>query len=78
MKPREKKAVAAITFNDNRSLSMDVESVVRLEAGQPMDLGDGEHWFVELLIRTDHGTIAIQLLSNDKQNLRVRTLDAAD
>jgi len=64
-------AVAAITFNDNRSVSMDVENVARIEAGEPIDAGDGEHWFVELLIRTQSGTVALQLLADQPGKLRV-------
>ncbi len=68
-------AVAAITFNDDRGISMDVENVARIEAGAPIDAGDGEHWFVELLIRTQSGTVAIQLLADEPGKLRVHNLD---
>ncbi len=66
-------AVAAITFNDNRSLSVDVENVQRIEAGEPMDMGDGDGWFIELIIRTENGTIALQILADDAEKLRLHT-----
>ncbi len=69
------RAVAAITFNDNRSVSMDVENVAHIEAGEPIDAGDGEHWFVELLIRTRSGTVALQLLADEPDKLRVHGQD---
>lgn len=66
-------AVASITFNDNRSVSLDIEKVSRIEAGQPMDAGDGAHWFVELLIRTTAGTVALQLLADNPEKLHVHS-----
>ena len=68
-----KTAVAAITFNDNRSMSVDIEGVKRIEGGQPMDMGGGEIWFLELIIRTNTGTVAIQLLSDDAEKLRIQS-----
>ncbi len=78
MKDTGQRAVAAITFNDNRSMSVDVESVTRIHSGQPMDVGDGEHWFLELIIRTETGTVALQLLSGDKDKLRIDSPEAAE
>lgn len=72
-----KKAVAAITFNDNRSMSVDIEGVTRIQGGQPMDLGGGETWFREIIIRTDRGSVAIQLLADDSEKLQIDT-EAAD
>ena len=68
-----KTAVAAITFNDNRSMSVDIEGVKRIEGGKPMDMGGGEIWFLELIIRTNTGTVAIQLLSDDAEKLRIQS-----
>jgi len=70
---RKKKAVAAVTFTDDRSISMDIEGVTHIEAGTAIEAGDGEHWFLELLIRSDNGTVALQLLSTDPDKLRVGT-----
>ena len=73
MSDTEKTAVAAITFNDNRSMSVDIEGVKRIECGQPMDMGGGEIWFLELIIRTNNGSVAIQLLSDDSEKLRIQS-----
>lgn len=78
MKDTGQKSVALMTFNDNRSMSVDIERVTRIHSGQPMDAGDGEHWFLELIVRTETGTVAVQLLSNDKENLRIHPLESAE
>jgi len=62
--------VAAISFNDNHSLSMDVEGVNAIAAAQPMELEDGT-WFLELLIRTGNGTVALQLVANSREKLEI-------
>lgn len=66
------KTVAAISFRDNHSLSMDVEDVTRIEAGQPMQLEDGS-WTCELLVRSGNGTVALQLLADAPEKLAVHT-----
>ncbi|WP_050750624.1 hypothetical protein [Paramagnetospirillum magneticum] len=63
--------VAAISFNDNHSLSMDVEGVSYIGAAQPMELEDGT-WFLELLLRTDNGTIALQLVADTPEKLDIK------
>lgn len=78
MNDTEKKAVAAITFNDNRSMSVDIESVTRIQSGKPMDLGGGESWFLELIIRTENGSVAIQLLADDAEKLQIQSLEAPE
>ncbi|MBT4769370.1 MAG: hypothetical protein HOO00_02420 [Rhodospirillaceae bacterium] len=72
MKKNDGQTVASISFNDNRSLSLDVESVTNIELGPPMDAGDGDHWFVELIVRTEIGSVALQLLSDDPEKLRLK------
>ncbi len=62
--------VAAISFNDNHSLSMDVEGVNAIGAAQPMELEDGT-WFLELLIRTGNGTVALQLVADSREKLEI-------
>jgi hypothetical protein len=62
--------VAAISFNDNHSLSMDVEGVSYIGAAQPMELEDGT-WFLELLVRTNNGTIALQLVADSPEKLDI-------
>ncbi len=78
MKDTGQKSVALMTFNDNRNMSVDVERVTRIHSGQPMDAGDGEHWFLELIVRIETGTVALQLLSNDQENLRNHSLESAE
>jgi len=72
MTKNDGQTVASISFNDNRSISLDVESVKSLELGPPMYAGDGEHWFVELIVRTEIGSVALQLLSNDPEKLKLK------
>ena len=64
--------VAAISFNDNHSLSMDVEGVSYIGTAQPMELDDGT-WFLELLIRTSNGTIALQLVGDKPEDLVINS-----
>ncbi|MBI5165137.1 MAG: hypothetical protein HY985_14705 [Magnetospirillum sp.] len=64
------KTVAAISFRDNHSLSMDVEAVNRVEASAPIQIEDGT-WSCELLIRSAYGTVALQLLADAPEKLRV-------
>jgi hypothetical protein len=65
------KTVAAISFLNNHSLSMDVEEVTGIQAGLPIQVEEGM-WTCELLIRSSHGTVALQLLSDSEEPLRVR------
>lgn len=64
------KTVAAISFLDNHSLSMDVDSVNCIQVTRPTALEDGL-WYCELLIRSANGTIALQLVGADPENLAV-------
>lgn len=64
------KKVAAISFHDNHSVSMDVEDVARVEVTAPMALEDG-NWCCELLVRSDSGTIALQLTADAPEKLQV-------
>jgi hypothetical protein len=67
------KTVAAISFRDNHSLSMDVDSVSRIEVTRPNQIEDGL-WYCELLIRSANGTVALQLLADDPEKLAVAAL----
>ena len=60
--------VAAISFNDNHSISMDVEGVTYIGTAAPMEMDDG-NWFLELLIRTSSGTVALQLVADSPDKL---------
>lgn len=64
------KTVAAISFRDNHSVSMDVDSVNHVEVTVPTQLEDGL-WYCELLIRSANGTVALQLLADDPDKLKV-------
>ncbi|MGE5514181.1 MAG: hypothetical protein ACM31D_00010 [Bacteroidota bacterium] len=64
------KTVAAISFRDNHSVSMDVDGVNHVEATVPTQVEDGL-WYCELLIRSANGTVALQLLADDPAKLRV-------
>lgn len=65
------KTVAAISFRDNHSVSMDIENVQGIDLGTPMDAGDGK-WFCELIVRTDHGIVALQLLADSPERFRTQ------
>lgn len=67
------KTVAAISFRDNHSLSMDVDGVSHLEITAPSELEEGM-WFCELLVRSINGTVALQLVSDDPEKLQVHSL----
>lgn len=67
------KTVAAISFRDNHSLSMDVDGVSHIEITPPAELEEGL-WFCELLVRSANGTVALQLVGDDPEKLRVHSL----
>ncbi len=62
--------LAAISFNDNHGISMDVEGVTHIGASAPMEVGDGT-WFMELLVRTASGTVALQLVAASPDRLAI-------
>ncbi|CAA7622034.1 conserved hypothetical protein [Magnetospirillum sp. LM-5] len=64
------KTVAAISFRDNHSLSMDIEDVRRAEVTVPIQAQDGT-WCCELLLRTAHGTVALQMTADEPEHLVV-------
>lgn len=78
MNEQKGKTVASISFHDNRSLSLDVEKVSHIELGPVIEVGDGENWFVELMVRSDNGVIALQLLSDDPGKLIVNLPSAGE
>lgn len=63
--------VASISFRSDKSLSMDVEQVNAIEMAAPVQLEDGS-WACELIIRSAHGSVAIQLQSEDLERLMVQ------
>jgi len=50
---------------------MDIEGVHGIELGAPTDLGDGM-WACELIIRSENGNVAIQLLADDPEKFTVQ------
>ena len=62
--------VAAISFRDNKSVSMDVEGVSAIEMGQPIQVDAGQ-WFCELIVRTAHGVVALQLVADDPERFQI-------
>lgn len=69
MREPQEKTVAAISFHNNKNLSIDVEDVVGIDIGVPQDLGGGV-WFVDLIIRSDIGNVSLQLTSDDVEKLK--------
>jgi hypothetical protein len=64
------KTVASVSFLDNRSISMDVESVVAISVGIPIQVDEGQ-WFCELIVRSTNGTVAMQLLADSPERFAV-------
>lgn len=67
-KPPEK-TVAAISFHDNKNLSIDIEDVVGIDIGVPQEMAEGI-WFVDLIIRSDVGNVSLQLTADDLDKLK--------
>tara|TARA_Y100000813_G_scaffold190158_1_gene166043 strand:- start:485 stop:748 length:264 start_codon:yes stop_codon:yes gene_type:complete len=63
-----KKTVAAISFHDNKNLSIDIEDVVGIDIGTPQELTPGI-WFVDLIIRSTVGNVSVQLTSDSLEKL---------
>lgn len=64
------KTVAAISFRDNHSVSMDVDGVSHVGVSVPTQVEEGL-WYCELLIRSANGTVALQLLADSPDKLQV-------
>ncbi|MBI2239542.1 MAG: hypothetical protein HYU59_01920 [Magnetospirillum gryphiswaldense] len=64
--------VAAISFRDNHSLSMDVENVSRIEISPPREVDNGV-WFCELMVRNAGGTVVLNLVADEPGKLQVVT-----
>lgn len=69
------KPVASVCFLDNRSISMDIETVIGIDVGTPMRLDEGE-WFCELIIRSTHGTVALQMLADNPERFAIQAPEA--
>lgn len=64
--------VAAISFRDNHSLSMDVENVSLIEISTPREVDNGV-WFCELMVRNAGGTVVLNLVADSPDKLQVVT-----
>lgn len=74
MRTTTEKTVATISFQDNKNLSIDIESVSGIDLGIPQELDEG-FWFVDLIIRSDVGNVSLQLTSDDKEKLKAIVSD---
>ncbi|MGC2855421.1 hypothetical protein ACM64Y_08095 [Novispirillum sp. DQ9] len=65
------KTVAAISFNSNHSISMDVEDVQDISLGKPTQL-DENQWACELILHTANGNVAVQMLADSPDRFHIR------
>ncbi len=63
------KTVAAISFHDNKNLSIDIENVSGIYVGTPQQMTD-DIWFVDLIIRSDAGNVSLQLTADSLEKLK--------
>lgn len=66
------KTVAAVSFHDNRQISMDVEEIEGIFLGRPVQVAEGK-WFCELIIDSAHGKVAVQMLADDPSRFHLET-----
>ncbi|MFN3075943.1 MAG: hypothetical protein ABT940_03490 [Alphaproteobacteria bacterium] len=62
--------VGDVSFDDGRSVTMDLENVTVIERGTPMEIGEGQ-WFCELIVRTETGFVALQMLSDSPEKFEI-------
>lgn len=72
-----KKTVAAISFHNDKNLSIDIENVVGVSVGIPQQIDD-RNWFLDLIIRSDTGNVSLQLTSDDIEKLKAIQQDQPD
>jgi hypothetical protein len=63
------KTVASVSFLDNRSISMDVESVNGITIGTPMEVEPGQ-FFCELIVRSENGIVSLQMLADSPERFQ--------
>lgn len=63
--------VASISFHNDKSVSMDIESVHCISITAPVELEDGS-WACELIIRSANGTVALQLQAESADKVMVQ------
>ncbi len=71
------KSVASVSFNDSRSISMDVEAVVGIELGSPIQIDD-DQWVCELIVRSANGMVAIQMLADSPERFETMMPNTPD
>ncbi len=64
--------VASISFTSDRGISMDVEGVRGIAMGQPTRM-DENVWCCDLIIRTDNGNIAMQMVAEAPERFNIST-----
>ncbi len=64
-----KKTVAAISFHDDKNLSIDIENVSGIDIGVPQQMTD-DIWFVNLIIRSEVGNVSLQLTADSVDKLK--------
>ncbi len=69
MRKSAEKTVAAISFHDNKNLSIDIEDIISIDIGQPLEMTEGV-WFVDLIIRSDAGNVSLQLTADSLEKLK--------
>ncbi|MBF0267435.1 MAG: hypothetical protein HQL44_02465 [Alphaproteobacteria bacterium] len=62
--------VASISFNNNHSISMDIEDVTAIEITDAMELSPG-NWACSLIVRSAKGAVALQLLADSREKLGI-------
>ena len=63
------KTVAAISFHDNKNLSIDIENVSGINMGSPQKIAE-DIWFVDIIIRTDAGNVSLQMTADSLEKLK--------
>lgn len=64
------KTVASVSFLDNRSLSMDIEDVIGITLGTPIELEAGQ-WFCDLIVHSNNGKVALQMLADSPDRFAI-------
>ena len=69
MSPPTEKTVAAISFHDNKSLSIDIENVFGIDIGTPQQMAENI-WFVDIIVRSDLGNVSLQMTADSMDKLK--------
>ena len=67
---KARKTVASVSFHDNHSLSLDIEQVLGIEMGTPIELEEGQ-WFCEVIVRSHNGNLSVQMIAENPERFRV-------